>query len=265
VTASCGGLGPPGDGTTTTTTLSAQGVTGSLQADLTIPDSICLGCHTDFLAMLPLEDRRTFSHALHLGERVPCLTCHVGAGHAGAMAPPDGRVCADCHGIGMPHPVTFLGSHGQLVDQQGPSVCGRCHNTRLYCEQCHGLSMPHPEGWDETHGPSGAVQPQTCLNCHTPKTCGRCHGSDVPHPAGWLALHGAASLEEGGAKGCATCHAPDYCTACHGTPMPHAADWGRAHASAAAAGDGACLVCHARADCDACHALHKTHGKGGGS
>lgn len=265
VTASCGAAVDAPGNETTTTVLSAEAVTLSLQANLTIPDSTCLGCHADFSALLPLENRKSFSHALHLGERVPCLTCHAGAGHAGAMAPADSLVCADCHGISMPHPVNFLASHGRLVDQQGPSVCIRCHNTKLYCEQCHGLPMPHPEGWDKTHGSSGATQPQICLDCHTPKTCGRCHGPDVPHPAGWLGAHGAASLAGDASKGCTTCHAPGYCTDCHGTPMPHGVDWGRAHASAAAAGDGACLVCHARTDCDACHTLHKTHGKGGGS
>jgi hypothetical protein len=111
IPAACGQYGGAAGDVTTTTALSAATVTQTLQADLTIPDSICLGCHSDFPVLISMEDVKTFSHQIHLAQRIPCIGCHAGAGHAGAMTELDGAVCAGCHGIPMPHPVTFLGTH----------------------------------------------------------------------------------------------------------------------------------------------------------
>jgi hypothetical protein len=259
------GCGQGATAAITTTTLSESGVTRELQADLTIPDSICLGCHADFPVLIAQEDPKTFSHQFHLAERIACIVCHPGAGHNGVMPAPDGAICAGCHGISMPHPVTFIGSHGRVVQQQGTAVCARCHETNLYCRQCHGISMPHPEDWVATHGPLATAEPDVCARCHTSKTCARCHGDGVPHPAGWVQSHGQVALSAGGAQACTTCHEPAYCTTCHGTPMPHVSDWGKTHAAAAGQNQEACLLCHQKADCDACHALHATHVSGGGS
>ncbi|MCL5736848.1 MAG: hypothetical protein M1274_14970, partial [Actinobacteria bacterium] len=115
------GCGTGGDEPAATTTTTAL-----VTLVIPIANDACLSCHTDFQKKTASEDAKTFSHSLHLSQRISCSTCHVQVGHAG-MAIPDQKVCLECHGMQMPHPSDFGTSHGQTVKANGAEVCGRCH------------------------------------------------------------------------------------------------------------------------------------------
>lgn len=248
--AGCGG----GDGVATTSTTAGKAV-------IPIANDACLTCHTDFAATTKSEDRKTFSHDLHLRQRITCSTCHQTVGHGGMPKPPQ-QVCDECHGLSMPHPDAFGTTHGALVVEKGGDVCARCHNVYLHCQECHGLQMPHPEQWTQKHGKIAYPQMQVCARCHEKSYCLTCHPVEMPHPKEWTRTHGLAVVAKGSVV-CTNCHAPDLCTSCHGMPMPHPADWGTAHPAVAKEKPGECSLCHVKDDCDVCHQIHQTHGKGG--
>lgn len=248
--AGCGGS----DGAATTTTTAGKVV-------IPISNDACLSCHSDFAAITKSENVKTFSHDLHLRQRITCSTCHQTVGHGGMPTPPQ-QVCDNCHGLPMPHPDTFGTTHGRQVVEKGAEVCARCHNVYLHCQECHGLQMPHPEQWTQKHGKIAYPQLQVCSRCHEKSFCLTCHPVEMPHPKKWTRAHGLAVVAKGSIV-CTTCHAPDLCTSCHGMPMPHPSDWGTAHQVVAKQKPGECSLCHVKDDCDVCHQIHQTHGKGG--
>lgn len=250
----CGG--GPEDATAATTTTTTE---------LVVPlrNSTCLSCHKDFEQVTAREDQRKFSHALHLQQRLDCVTCHSAVGHAGAVLPPQ-SLCNNCHGLTMPHPAGYQKSHGKIVLKQGDALCARCHNVYLHCQECHGVQMPHPDNWKQKHGTIAQPEMQTCATCHPKTFCLSCHPVEMPHPKDWTAKHGL-TVNDKGSRTCTMCHKASDCTACHGLPMPHPQDWGTAHPKAAAKDRAGCMLCHDQKDCDLCHEIHKTHGKGGGA
>lgn len=256
-------LAAAGCGAVTKGTVGAEATTATTNVVLPIANEVCLRCHTDFAKVTSGENRKEFSHDLHLRQRITCSTCHVSVGHGGAPQP-DRKLCAQCHGLSMPHPPDYRTAHGRQVVANGGEVCKRCHNVYLHCQECHGVQMPHPAQWTEKHGQVAYPRLQVCSRCHQKTFCLRCHPVEMPHPADWTRSHGAAAAAKGSAV-CARCHAPEQCAACHGTPMPHPKDWGTRHQEEARAKRAACMLCHVEKDCSTCHDIHRTHGKGGGS
>ena len=250
----CSGDGAEGEDETTPTT----------QVVLPISDDACLSCHVDFLAGRSEEDKKVFSHSLHVAQRIACAVCHQKVGHSGLMEPTQ-AACDECHGIVMPHPDGFATSHGaEVVATGSDEVCRRCHNVYLHCQTCHGLQMPHPEDWAGKHGEIAFPRLQLCSTCHEPSYCLTCHPVEMPHPEDWTSTHGLPVLEKGSAM-CTSCHEPNLCVACHGMPMPHPDNWGTSHWGVARAKRDECVLCHDEKDCLECHVLHQTHGRGGGS
>jgi hypothetical protein len=229
-----------------------------------IADDSCLSCHQDFLSSRSEEDKKVFSHTLHVNQRISCVTCHQQVGHAGLVVPAK-DTCDRCHGIDMPHPADYGVSHGQEVVAAGSDqVCRNCHNVYLHCQTCHGVQMPHPEEWEAKHGEIAWPRLQVCSTCHEPSYCRSCHPVEMPHPSDWTSTHGLPVIQQGSAM-CATCHEPDLCVACHGMPMPHPDDWGTSHQDTARVKRDECVLCHTEKDCLECHVIHQTHGNGGGS
>jgi len=238
--------------------------TATTQFVAPIADETCLSCHDDFLASREHEDKRQFSHDLHVAQRISCSTCHTAVGHSG-VALPGPEACDACHGIQMPHPQGFGTSHGKAVVESGSDeVCRRCHNVYLRCQTCHGVQMPHPEEWTGKHGEIAFPRLKVCSTCHQSSFCLTCHPVQMPHPDDWTTTHGLPVLEKGSVV-CSSCHEPDLCTACHGMPMPHPSDWGTSHPDTARQKRDECVLCHTEKDCLACHVIHQTHGRGGGA
>lgn len=154
-----------------------------------------------------------------------CSTCH------------SEKRCTGCHGIELPHPAGWDGTHGPVALAVGVGSCGRCHEDRITeCDACHTVEMPHPADWVKTrHRTTAASDVKQCASCHTEQTCASCHDLTSAETCG--ACHAAqlAALDlEGG-------HSGDVCLSCHQT-------------TAGAVGPGAdhrttagCLTCHSRA------------------
>lgn len=106
-----------------------------------------------------------------MGNLDTCAACHL-----------DGR-CAKCHGAGVPHGVTFLGTHGEVAESP-KGDCASCHEDD-FCDECHsGVEMPHPVGFLEVHSDLVDQDGDTaCLNCHQKADCDTCHVAHV-HPGG---------------------------------------------------------------------------------
>ncbi len=98
-----------------------------------------------------------------MGEMHSCMSCHATT------------YCADCHGVRMPHPDSWLLDHGAAAIESGTTGCATCHQ-RVWCDDCHGIEMPHGETFLPVHGPSAqAVGDGVCLSCHRQETCDICH------------------------------------------------------------------------------------------
>jgi hypothetical protein len=239
----------------------AQSTTTSTELVLPISNEACLSCHEDFEQRTADEDRKEFSHELHLAQLISCETCHAPLGHTGAPLP-DSQVCDDCHGVPMPHPEGYETSHGAEVVANGDEACANCHNIYLHCQTCHGVQMPHPDQWEQKHGEIAWPEMQTCSTCHETEFCLTCHPVEMPHPQDWTKTHGLPVVEQGSDM-CTACHEPELCTSCHGMAMPHPDDWGTQHPQVAQEKREECMICHVQEDCDVCHEIHQTHGQGG--
>jgi hypothetical protein len=240
-----------------------QASTETTQFVLPVKNETCLTCHQDLAERTADEDRKVFSHDLHLKQRQKCETCHTPLGHTGSPIP-EQQVCDECHGVPMPHPEDYETTHGQDIASGGDEVCGRCHNVYLHCQFCHGVQMPHPDQWELKHGEVAWPEMLTCERCHEQQYCLTCHPVVMPHPLEWTKTHGPEVLAKGSAT-CNDCHEPELCVACHGVEMPHPDDFGRNHPQISQEKPAECTLCHDRADCDSCHSIHETHGKGGES
>ncbi|PKQ29280.1 MAG: hypothetical protein CVT60_06215 [Actinobacteria bacterium HGW-Actinobacteria-10] len=111
-----------------------------------------------------------------------CDICHVGKGEraeqgASAWRAVHGGGWAEAHGMG---------------DLDG---CVDCHEPS-YCARCHGLAMPHPVTWASDHGKSAVESMASCDSCHDPDWCSLCHGMDMPHPSGFIAAHPVVARAE---------------------------------------------------------------------
>ena len=108
------------------------------------------------------------THAM--GDYDTCSTCHAT------------NFCAKCHGVPVPHPVSFGSTHGRyaLADQ---ASCDTCHGTQSFCSDCHGIEMPHPSAFLTEHKDiADSVDDPACVSCHEFKACTNCHDRHDAHP-----------------------------------------------------------------------------------
>jgi hypothetical protein len=188
-----------------------------------------------------------FSHKLHLGLKLQCVTCHTAA--AGSTKASDNllpakSVCLQCHrdeddDIQIPAPpktlVAFF-SHAQhlkmgnvapllaaAIDKrnylQPAGDIRRYLNTSDACQACH-------RGLPESDRVTPAAMPQMadCLVCHTeidnPFSCEKCHAKGAPlkpasHLPGFLSDHTSGKLNLDKAS-CVVCHGRNFrCLGCH--------------------------------------------------
>ena len=113
----------------------------------------------------------SWEQAHGLGDLSTCNACH------------NDTFCARCHGEGVPHPTTFLTTHGQVA-RSSPDGCPTCHKDTSICDTCHGIEMPHPQGFLQEHSSITYKTGRTvCMNCHIDFDCNECHVAHT-HPGG---------------------------------------------------------------------------------
>jgi ubiquinol-cytochrome c reductase cytochrome b subunit len=99
-----------------------------------------------------------------------CAKCHTS----------ERRSCLDCHKNKPPafHTPTFRKSHSRMGAER-PNLCEQCHGKNS-CLNCHGLQMPHPADWMGTHKDHGATfKPDgVCFRCHGKSKCATCHSPE---------------------------------------------------------------------------------------
>lgn len=245
----------------------------SLVADSSLT---CTTCHLDLKPITPADHHQTWrqSHgSAALLDSLSCSPCHisrdlpaaqtVAATASGDSAPapnraahtadwlrpqpagPVGDACQDCHQTAMPHPASFMASHGR--DYQADAArCARCHLTEgqgfdltvhqdpatqvraPQCLDCHIRSNPHPPEVTVTNvsalapvrvqrHPAALPAADSCQTCHQGRTgvCAQCHQGPEWHPQNWTQTHGQKTWQKGIAS-CQTCHSSaDACTRCH--------------------------------------------------
>lgn len=98
-----------------------------------------------------------------MGRLSTCRTCH------------DDKTCIRCHATVLPHPKTFMRTHGNEA-LTAEAECTTCHAAKEFCERCHGFAMPHPVGFLKVHAKqaAGGEDPR-CIKCHRPMDCRNCH------------------------------------------------------------------------------------------
>jgi hypothetical protein len=180
-----------------------------------------------------------------------CLSCHEGD-----TAPNACKNChSNLEEIapGVDEPAVHLGT-----DVHQRETCAKCHDVDEWCEQCHGVAMPHPITWLGQHSKAAGRTGQDCAKCHQSQDqtfCIRCHGVDMPHPAYWYSNHG--DVAENNPDSCDRCHPPaqDFCDACHHAGFDRTLEWSEEGHGAAVGGHGTsrCFVCHEQSYCEDCH------------
>lgn len=188
-----------------------------------------------------------FSHRLHLGLKLACVTCHTAAATSTKVEDnllPGKQVCLGCHKdseVQIPDPPTVritrfsheqhlkMGNVARVIaaaidkkDYLQPTGDIRAHlNTTNPCQACH-------RGLEESDQVSHAALPQMadCLVCHNqidnPFSCETCHGKNSAaglkpsnHSPDLLDTHtsGKLGLDK---TTCAVCHGRTFhCLGCH--------------------------------------------------
>lgn len=143
----------------------------------------CIACHRD------------------QGAAVACDTCHAGKSQAERLSQGPWAIthgsnweqthgmgdlrtcnvchepskCAGCHGVDLPHPAGFGGTHSASAIA-APDSCGQCHDRTAFCNACHGIEMPHPQGFLPGHRDiATGYDDASCMTCHHRQDCDRCH------------------------------------------------------------------------------------------
>jgi hypothetical protein len=97
-----------------------------------------------------------------MGNIKTCSACH------------EKNTCARCHQIDLPHPLGFMGIHGN-ESKKFPESCLVCHK-QSFCSDCHKIRMPHPADFLPKHKKEYKSQgKKICLSCHTVQSCDLCH------------------------------------------------------------------------------------------
>lgn len=177
-------------------------------ADIT--DQRCRSCHGGVGHTMPelvyeTSDMDSCSpcHAGSGGDPSSCTLCHIEESA--------GRERVIPTAWGATHGPNWLKTHGS-GDLDG---CIQCHAPSK-CISCHGVALPHPNSWLRTHGAKTLeVGFDSCHTCHDESWCTRCHGGvTMPHPSGFLPVHGTEA-ERLGTSACTRCHASQSCDSCH--------------------------------------------------
>lgn len=196
---------------------------------------------------LPAAAQKPFSHALHLGLKLACVTCHVKAPSSTKASDnlmPSPALCRQCHDRDMPvrEPRSLFVSkfnhqahvrmgnvatvvataidQGKYLSPVPAGYRGRL-DTKTACAGCH-----HGIEQSETVDGSNFPRMADCLVCHSeidaPFSCEKCH--DPParlkppsHAADFIDRHSnrkfAASLDK---STCPVCHGRTFtCLGCH--------------------------------------------------
>ncbi len=99
-----------------------------------------------------------------MGNLSSCQTCHLKA------------KCIKCHNTEMPHPASFMSTHGKQALDKQRAKCSRCHKSKAFCDGCHGMPMPHPKGFLAAHSERAKSRDDpACIKCHRQKDCTNCH------------------------------------------------------------------------------------------
>lgn len=106
-----------------------------------------------------------------MGNLNTCSVCHAQ------------KMCATCHGVGVPHKEGFFADHGNYAQNKNEN-CVSCHETQ-FCSDCHnGYEMPHPKDFLKTHAKvAKTLVDPSCLVCHAQSDCNDCHAKHI-HPGG---------------------------------------------------------------------------------
>jgi hypothetical protein len=192
-----------------------------------------------------------FSHRLHLGQKLTCVTCHSSAQESTKALDnnlPKPEICASCHGvpgkaralksrIKAPRKMLVTKFNHQLhlkmgnlapviaraIDNQtylSPPGDIRAHlNTKIACAACHRAL----EQSDEV-SPAAFPRMADCLVCHNkvdpPFSCVKCHDEGAKlkpadHTADFLDRHTKRGTIQN-KETCAVCHGRQFtCLGCH--------------------------------------------------
>lgn len=270
--------------------------TNAVRADAAQPLARCATCHVGYRdedgnrverTLLP-KPNLTFSHALHVGRKIACATCHRGVERAGLATRehlPSMRTCTSCHRL-------------DAVKPAPSGACTTCHvreGSRIKTRFGSGTLLPPRWLNDSEHGPDwlfrhrvvAGQDSEFCANCHREKDCADCHDGRVRprrvHPNDYLSLHPVAARQN--SPRCTSCHQEqNFCVPCHqrsgvaeSGPFANFAQRGRFHPPPEIWTNGppsarhhgwqaqrnlnACTSCHVERDCARCHA---TSAMGGG-
>lgn len=195
-------------------------------ADCSPPPDKCDGCHTDAAHGTAVRWRREADMdvctACHSERDAPlhCQACHSG------KAPSDVQKAGN---LKVTHGSDWERTHG-MADLR---TCITCHE-QSDCVRCHGTVIPHPESFLATHGDEALLTEARCASCHTEQSmCNYCHGMTMPHPTGFKREHTEVAKSRTDAV-CLRCHSDLDCLNCHtghahpgtthgtlgGTPLP---------------------------------------------
>jgi Cytochrome c7 and related cytochrome c len=201
-----------------------------------------------FLGAAFLAEAAPFSHKLHLGMGLECVTCHRSAPtstRADDDLLPAKQVCADCHDAStgpqrLPAPPVAVvhfshAVHLKMGSNLAPIIAKAIDkgtylqpsgdvrsklNTRNACQACH-------RGLEESDQVSAANMPKMadCLVCHTkievPWSCEDCHAKgaalkpDSHKRETFFDTHSQGAFRAQRAT-CAVCHGREFtCMGCH--------------------------------------------------
>ncbi len=193
--------------------------------------STCTFCHDsdspEKIAVAPVRDL-TFSHKLHVGAKVECVTCHkdIAASETpGTHAVPAMATCNTCHdkitatnqceschkNLASLFPKShtkgnFMKDHGRLSRLNTfDAQCQSCHDQST-CSQCH-------DGTNLT-----AISPKQKIGMISPRTLGgdkaRALAGQTVHDLNFKFTHGIEA--KGKTTDCMTCHRSEqFCNDCH--------------------------------------------------
>jgi nitrate/TMAO reductase-like tetraheme cytochrome c subunit len=88
----------------------------------------CDTCHPAGFRLAPTSHtKETWAKGHGKGDLSGCSNCHFNTDD----------FCKDCHGLSMPHPASWIGTHGE--NEYLLNLCKNCHDKKTFCTRCHEL------------------------------------------------------------------------------------------------------------------------------